>query len=131
MPEATGSFEVTLTPEGSGVESEGRTITRLAIAKQYTGGLTGSGIGLMVATRTRVEGSAGYVATELVTGTLDGRAGSFVIQHHGLMGHGEPSLAITVVPDSGTAALAGIAGHMSIDPEAHVYHFEYTLPADA
>lgn len=129
MPEATGRFDVTLTPEGPPAESDGTTITRLALAKQYTGGLTGSGIGLMVATRTRVEGSAGYVATELVTGSLDGLDGSFVLQHHGLMDREKPSLTITVVPDSGTGALGGIAGHMSIDitDEAHFYRIEYTL----
>jgi hypothetical protein len=84
----------------------------------------------MLSAATAVEGSAGYVAMELVTASLGGRSGSFVLQHTGTMTRGEPQLSVTVVPDSGTGELAGIAGKMTIRIEGgkHYYDFEYTLP---
>ena len=85
----------------------------------------------MLTAGTDVKGSAGYVALERVTGTLQGRSGSFVLQHSGTMAHGELQLSITVVPDSGTGQLTGIAGKMNIIIAAgkHSYEFDYTLPA--
>ncbi len=68
---------------------------------------------------------------ETVHGTLDGRAGSFMLQHSSTMTRGEPAQSITVVPDSGTGALAGLAGRMVVDIApggAHSYRFDYTLP---
>ena len=77
-----------------------------------------------------VKGSAGYVAIETFTGSLDGKAGTFVLQHSGSMRGGTPTLQVTVVPDSGTGALAGISGTMTIDPTGgeHRYTFDYVLP---
>ena len=60
----------------------------------------------MLAAMTDVEGSAGYVAMERVAGKLDGREGTFALQHSGTMTRGTPHLVITVVPDSGTGQLA-------------------------
>ena len=54
----------------------------------------------MLSVGTDVKGSAAYVAIERVTGTLHGRAGSFVLQHNGTMTRGEPQLSVAVVPDS-------------------------------
>jgi hypothetical protein len=68
---------------------------------------------------------------ERVTGKLKDRTGSFVLQHSGTMTRGTPQMTITVVPDSGTDQLAGLAGTMTIKIDAgkHSYEFEYTLPA--
>jgi hypothetical protein len=77
-------------------------------------------------------GSGGYVAMERVTGTLEGKAGSFVLQHNATMNRGAPQLNIIVVPDSGTGGLTSISGSMKIRVEAggkHFYDFDYTLPA--
>ena len=68
----------------------------------------------MLAAGTAIEGSAGYVAIEQATGTLHGRSGSFVLQHNGTMARGAGQLTITVVPDSGTGELVGLAGTMTI-----------------
>ena len=78
---------------------------------------------------TDVEGSAGYVALERVSGTLHGRSGAFVLQHSGTMTRGAPELNVTVVPDSGSSQLAGLVGSMAITivDGAHFYDFEYTL----
>jgi Protein of unknown function (DUF3224) len=73
--------------------------------------------------------SAGYVAIERVTGTLHGKSGSFALQHNGTMNRGAPALVITVVPDSGTGALEGLTGAMSIEIVSgkHSYVFDYAL----
>jgi uncharacterized protein DUF3224 len=126
---ASGTFEVKLTPqaqvEGAGDPSVGR----MAIDKRFRGDLDATSKGEMLATRTEVEGSAGYVAMERVIGTLHGRSGSFALQHSGTMDRGVPQLSVTVVPDSGTGLLVGLAGTMAIIIEGgkHSYHFEYTM----
>lgn len=125
--EATGTFEVRLTP----AESGDGPIGTLSIDKTFQGDLQGTSVGQMLAFRTPVEGSAGYVAMERVTGTLAGRHGSFTLQHNGLMDRGAPSLAVVVVPDSGTDGLTGLTGTMEIivSPGRHDYRFHYRLPA--
>ena len=83
----------------------------------------------MLTAGTVVSGSAGYVAIERVSGTLHGKSGTFVLQHTGSMTRGAPQLTITVVPDSGTGELVGLAGRMLIiiADGKHSYEFEYTL----
>ena len=88
----------------------------------------------MLSFRSPVPGSAGYVAIEKVTGTLEGRSGSFVLQHSGLMDRGESELTITIIPDSGTDDLEGITGQMEIDNSGgtHRYTLRYRIasPSD-
>jgi hypothetical protein len=127
---ASGPFEVKVTPADS--QSGDTTLGRLILDKQYHGDLEATGKGQMLTAGTSVKGSGAYVAIERVNGTLQGRTGSFVLQHSGIMTRGAPQLTITVVPDSGTDQLAGIAGKMTINIAAdgkHSYDFEYTLPS--
>ena len=127
---ARGEFEVELTPQPADDYADGATLGRLSIDKRFRGGLEGTSRGQMLTAMTGVKGSAGYVAIERFTGTLDGRQGSFVLQHTGTMTRGVPTLSVTVVPDSATGQLAGLTGTMSIDVEAnHSYDFAYTLPS--
>ena len=108
----------------------GTTLGRFSLDKTFRGDLEATSSGEMLTAGTAVAGSAGYVAIERVEGTLGGRMGSFVLQHSGSMAGGSQSLAISVVPDSGTGELAGIAGSLKIEIEgkAHFYRFFYTLP---
>lgn len=129
---ASGTFEVKLTPQAD-VEVGDPTVGRMSIEKQFRGDLEATSRGQMLAAMTEVKGSAGYVALERVSGTLDGRSGTFALQHSGTMTRGEGQLVITVVPDSGTGQLAGLAGKMSINiaDGQHSYEFEYTFaPTD-
>ena len=109
------------------------TLGRMTIDKQFSGDLVASSRGQMLTGMSAVKGSAGYVAIEQVTGTLAGKAGSFILQHTGVMNRGTQSLAINIVPDSGTDELSGISGTMRIEIEgkAHAYVFEYTLPVES
>ncbi|MFO0811332.1 MAG: DUF3224 domain-containing protein [Gemmataceae bacterium] len=126
---AKGPFEVKLTPQGTEDKADGSTLNRMAIDKQFHGDLEATSKGEMLAAGTAIKGSAGYVAIERVSGTLNGRKGTFVLQHSGTMTRGTPHLTITVVPDSGTGQLAGLAGKMTIQiaDGKHTYDFEYTL----
>ena len=125
---ATGTFEVKLTPQADGEAGAG--LARMTLDKQFHGDLEATSQGQMLSAGTAVQGSAGYVALERVSGALQGRSGTFVLQHHGLMDRGTPHLTITVVPDSGTDQLEGLIGTMSIEIAGgqHSYDFEYTLP---
>jgi hypothetical protein len=102
-----GTFEVKVASVAED-KAEGLTMGRFSLAKQYHGELEATGEGEMLTGSTTVQGSAAYVAVERVSGMLSGRNGSFLLQHVGTMNRGTPSLAITVVPDSGTGDLAGI-----------------------
>lgn len=126
---AKGMFEVKVTPQPAEENVGDPMIGRLALDKQYTGGLTGSSKGQMLGIGTAVKESGGYVAAERFTGTLDGRKGSFSLQHSGTMQGGKFELNVTVVPDSGTDELTGIGGKMKIIIEdgKHFYEFEYSL----
>jgi hypothetical protein len=125
---ARGTFEVKVTPQPKGDEAGGP-FDRLLLDKQFQGDLAAASKGQMLAAATAVEGSAGYVAFELVTGALNGKRGSFILQHKGTMRKGVYAMSVTVVPDSGTDELAGIAGTMTIiiDGRRHDYEFEYTV----
>lgn len=125
---ARGTFEVTMTPQASNTH-DGVTESRLAIDKRYHGHLEAAGAGTMLGATTAIPGSAGYVALERVSGTLHGRAGSFVLQHSGIMTGGVQQLSISIVPDTGTGELAGISGqcHLTITPGVHAYELHYTL----
>jgi hypothetical protein len=122
---ATGTFEVKLAPQ----PPEGDGPGRMLIDKQFHGDLDGHSMGQMLAHRTDVPGSAGYVAMEKVTGTLHGHTGSFMLQHSGSMARGVQELNVTVVADSGTGELAGLSGKMNImiAEGKHSYEFDYTL----
>jgi hypothetical protein len=128
--QAKGTFEVKVTPQPVQVDVGDPTVGRMAIAKQFTGDIQGYSKGQMLAVGTPIDGSAGYVAMERVTASVHGREGSFALQHTGTINRGNPELSITIVPDSGTDALAGIAGDLSIVVEngVHSYVLAYTLP---
>lgn len=128
---AQGTFEVKLDPQAQDDKSGAAALGRMLIDKQFHGDLKAVGKGQMLTALTTVEGSAGYVAIEHVSGTLHGRSGAFVLQHSGTMARGAQQLTITVVPDSGADQLVGLAGQMTINiaDGKHSYDFEYTLPA--
>jgi hypothetical protein len=131
--QARGTFEVTLTREPPYHASEGATLGRTTIKKRFQGGLVATAEAQMLSAGTSVQGSAGYVAMDLVSGALDGRSGTFVLQHSGTMNRGKPELNVSVVPDSGTLELVGLAGRMTIEitDGQHFYVFDYTLDEPA
>src|SRR6185295_13609405 len=98
---ASGTFDVKLGPQLVD-DNAGGAFGRMSIDKQFHGDLEGTSKGQMLTASTSIKDSAGYVAIEWITGTLNGRSGTFALQHSGTMTRGAPQLTITVVPDSGT-----------------------------
>ena len=132
MAVATGTFEVNMTPADAADEQDGVTLGRFALEKRFAGGLSGASTGALLTANSATEGSAGYVAIERFVGTLAGRSGAFVLQHSGTMQSGTQRLSITIVPDSGTGELAGVAGHMDlqIDGGVHAYELHYVIESE-
>jgi len=128
---AKGTFNVQMNPEPPYEVVEGVSLGRVSISKQFEGELEATSTVQMLGARTEIPGSAGYVAIERVTGSLSGRAGSFVLQHFGIMTRGSGELKVLIVPDTGTGDLRGIAGNMNIEISEgkHYYSLEYDLPA--
>jgi hypothetical protein len=127
---AIGAFDVTMSPDPHYETLDGGIVLgRITLTKQFHGALEASSVVQMLSAGTSTKGSAGYVAIERVEGRLDGRAGSFVLQHSGTMNRGQAVLTVTVVPDSGTGELAGLGGTMAIDivDGKHFYAVDYTL----
>jgi hypothetical protein len=131
MTHATGTFDVKLAPQASDDKAEGAALGRMSIEKTYHGDLEATAKGEMLTAGSSVKDSGVYVAVERVTGTLQGRSGTFALYHSGVMTRGTPQLSISVVPDSGTGQLAGITGTMKINivDGKHFYEFDFTLDA--
>jgi Protein of unknown function (DUF3224) len=125
---ARGTFDVKVTPLPPDDSAAGP-FGRLLVDKQFHGDLDGGSKGHMLAAQTAVEGSGAYVAFEIVTGTLGGKRGSFILQHRGTMQAGNYNMDVTVVPDSGTDELVGISGLMRIiiEGKLHSYELQYSL----
>ncbi len=130
MSNATGTFEVKIVPQPPEDKDQDPSLARMTIDKQFHGDIEGTSKGQMLSAGTPEKGSAGYVAIEKVSGTLHGRRGTFVLQHSATMNRGTPQMSITVVPDSGTGELRGLAGSLQINIAGgkHSYSFDYSLP---
>lgn len=127
MSHAKGTFTVDVKPL-TPAPAEG--LSRFSIDKQIHGDLEGSSKGEMFSGGNPKEGVAGYVAIEVVTGTLNGKHGTFALQHMATMDKNGPKMTVIVVPGSGTGELKGIAGTFDIQIAngQHSYQFDYSLP---
>jgi len=125
---AEGKFDVKVTPMPEG----GDGLSRFGMEKQFHGAFAGTSKGEMIGGGDYKAGNAGYVAAEVLTGTLDGKHGSFGLQHMTTMTGGKPDMKIIVIPGSGTGELAGIAGTFTIiiAHGEHSYTLDYTLPSE-
>ena len=126
----SGQFTVKLNPIGGyATGQDGVNLGRMSIDKQFSGPLEATSQGEMLSAMTATQGSAGYVAIEQVVGSLEGKQGSFVLQHFGNMDKGADRLILEVVPDSGAGELEGLCGKMAIRIESGIHHydFEYQL----
>ncbi len=126
---ASGIFDVTIRPLSVEFGGDDAPLARMSIDKRFHGDLDATSKGEMLSAGSPTQGSAGYVAIEKVTGRLHGREGTFTLQHSATINRGVPSLSVTVIPDSGTGALAGISGSLNIiiENKQHSYTFDYAL----
>jgi Protein of unknown function (DUF3224) len=124
---AQGTFTVNIQPL---TPSPAEGLGRFSIDKQIHGDLEATTKGEMFSGGDPKQGAAGYVAIEVVTGTLAGKHGTFALQQMATMDPGGLKLDVVVVPGSGTGELKGIAGTFTIKIAGgqHSYDLEYTLP---
>ena len=124
---AIGTFRVEVAPLAPYNEPD-KTLGRYSIDKQFHGDLEASSKGEMLSAG-NPSTFGGYVAIEKVTGNLNGRTGSFVLQHSATMEGGNPHMNVFVVPGSGSGELSGISGTMEIAMEQgkHSYVFTYSV----
>ena len=129
MPTAMGPLDVTMEPEPPFLERDGVKLNRNVVRKEFSGGMVGASEAQMIAAFTGTPGSAGYVAIDHFTGSVDGKSGAFVLQHSGIMNRGDAQLTVTIVPDSGAGELAGISGTLQIDNHEgrHSYVLKYEI----
>jgi hypothetical protein len=122
-----GTFTVAVVPLAP-APAEG--ISRYSINKAIHGDLEATTQGEMFSGGDPKQGAAGYVAIEVVTGTLQGKRGSFALQHSATMDAGGRKMTVIVVPGSGTGELKGISGTFAIDiaDGRHSYELAYELP---
>jgi hypothetical protein len=124
---ASGTFSVALVPAAPELDGA---IVRFELEKNFQGDLEGSGSGVMLSAGDPAAGSAGYVAIEVVRGTLHGHPGGFAFAQLGLMHDGAQTLHYEIVPGSGDGELAGITGvlQLSIDEDGtHRFVLTYDL----
>lgn len=125
-----GAFDVTMQAEPPYDEHEGVALAHARFDKRFRGPLDAKGEVRMLAVTTPDPRARAYVALERITGTLEGRRGSFCATHQGLVTPSGPSLTVTIVPGTGTGELAGLTGSMRIRVEpggAHFYALDYRL----
>jgi hypothetical protein len=129
--DATGTFDVTMSPETVSGKTADPDMGQMGMHKNWLGDLDGTSTGTMIGAGAPARGSAGYVAMEKFTGTLAGRTGSFILQQFGTMADNKLQMTIAVVPSTGTAQLEGLSGTMTIRTNngQHYYDFHYSLPA--
>ncbi len=127
MHHAHGTFTVKVAPL-TPAPAEG--LSRYSIDKEIHGDLEATTKGEMLSGGDPKAGAAGYVAIEVVTGTLAGKHGSFALQQMGTMDASGLKLNAVVVPGSGTGDLKGIAGTFTIivADGKHSYDLDYSLP---
>lgn len=132
LQEATGTFEVETQEEPAFDSRDGVELAQVAVSKTFDGPLKGGSAMRMLKAVGTVPGSAGYVGIERFTGSLDGREGTFVCQHNGIMTRGRPELTVAIVPDSGTGELVGLSGTVAIDvvDGRHHYTIAYEFAED-
>ncbi len=126
LTRASGQFRVDLQP----LAADDEIIGRMRMVKTFTGSLTGESVGQMLSVGTLIEGSAAYVVIERVSGVLDGRRGTFVLQHSAVLRRGETRLEVGLVPDSGTDELLGISGTFRIYELGSHHHYEFDYAID-
>lgn len=123
---AHGTFDVDLEPGDLGVTG----MVAMTLSKVFNGDLVGSAEGMMLSAGDPSSGNAGYVALEVVTGSIGEHTGTFALQQLGTMAGGDRELTYLVVPGSGRGDFVGITGtlHLTIDDTGHTYRLEVVLP---
>ena|SRR5215467_457257 len=125
----SGTFSTKLYWPTADSQAKSAQITPMSFEKQYHGDLEGVSQGELLTTTPDNRLSGGFVAIEKVSGKLNGRSGTFWLQHHCLLTHAKGEITIVVMPDTATGELTGLSGKLNVvSDEGGQYTFDYTLP---
>jgi hypothetical protein len=130
MTTVQGTFDIERWDDETYLDADGIQLGAVAVTKAFHGGLDGTSTARLLTAGGPVPTSAAYVAIERFVGSLDGVAGSFVLQHSAVMTGGSGDMSVRIVPDSGTGKLTGITGTLRIDRHAdgtHSYQLDYEV----
>jgi len=129
MSTTTGRFDLTRWDEDTYHDEHGVRLVAVSVAKAFEGGISGTSTARLLQALAK-EGAAAYVGIEHVSAAVDGRSGTFLLQHCAVASDTGRQLTVEVVPNSGSGQLAGISGELTItvSPEGeHTYSFTYEL----
>ena len=103
-------------------------LTRATVVKAFSGDIEGEGR-VEYLMMYRSDGSATFVGLERVVGRIGGKAGSFVLERHGVFEGGQAKESFSVVPGSGTGELRGLRGD-GTSAVGHGTEYPFTLTCD-
>ena len=134
LTHATGTFEFKAwdekTWEGKAARDvHGAKLTHASIRNAYHGDIEGESTSQILMVYDEND-HAIYTGLEQITGTLGGKAGSFVLHMDGRFDGGTAKGDWSVVPGSGTGDLKGLRGKGSFAAQLHVNHTPFTLNYD-
>ncbi|MBE9537838.1 MAG: DUF3224 domain-containing protein [Proteobacteria bacterium] len=126
-----GVFQITKWDETPTVEGDdGSKLTHAKITQNYTGAIEGSSE-IQYLMSYQSQGFAVFVGFETLSAAINGKSGSFVIQHNGKFENGVASSDFTIVPNFGREGLKGISGSGSfVSTENGQANYEITLDCD-
>ena len=130
--EAECTFKISSWDEKPYHEFEGGAkLTRAKVSQAYQGAISGEGLVEFLMSHA-ANGTASFVGMELIIGTVQGKSGSFVIQHVGVYDSGGARSDWSIVPGSGAGELFGIAGKGSYlaTSESVSVSFSYDFSSD-
>jgi hypothetical protein len=112
-----GTTEVkTFEPVTYDEAKEGPKLTEVHLTETFTGDIQAESSARSLQAQS-ADGSASYCGVQRVVGTLDGRRGSFVLQHQGTLQAKQMKTTWFVVPGSGTGDLRGLRGEGGFEAE--------------
>jgi hypothetical protein len=87
----------------------GPALSRIHVEERFSGDISGDGV-VEFLQAAGADGAASFVGIERVTGTIAGRAGTFLLQDQGTVSDNIVAGEWFVVPGSGTEGLEGLRG---------------------
>jgi Protein of unknown function (DUF3224) len=89
--------------------TDGPALVRIHVEEEFVGDIAAQGV-VEFLQAARADGTATFVGIERVTGSINGRSGSFLLQDNGTLEDGIVSGEWFVVAGSGTGELSGLRG---------------------
>ncbi|MFD9724579.1 DUF3224 domain-containing protein [Streptomyces sp. NPDC059072] len=106
-------------------------LARATVTNSFSGAIEAPGTSCSYTIAYTGETSGTYTGLELLSGTVDGRAGTFVLEERGDFDSSGTRCRFEVVPGSGTGELKGLSGSGGFDhghgEQSVAYTFTYAV----